>query len=324
MTTSAWIVAVMVLTVAWVSQARAQGKAIETVIQRGGLSATVYVPSDGKPHPALLVLGGAEGGRDWAEAVAKRFEQEGYVAMAQSYFKAPGLPDQLENIPLERFQAAIDYLQERPFVEKKHIAAVGLSKGAEAVLVLAARDARVTAVVAASPSDVVWQGIGRKGGAPASSWTYQDKPLAYVSFKPCLECKGLLDLYRNSRDARRISPASTIAVENINGPILLISSAEDQVWPSKTMANSIIDRLHRSGFHFNAEKVDYPTGGHFAFGIPPTKVSAKDDTEFGGGSLDGLAKARQDSWQRVLRLLATTFAATRTPSPRTAGKTSNP
>lgn len=283
-------------------------KVTEKVIESADLSASVYSPSDGKPHPAILVLGGAEGGRDWADAVAKRFAQDGYIALAESYFKGHGLPDQLENIPLERFQAAIDYLEAQPSVDKRHIAAVGLSKGAEAVLVLAARDPRLKAVVAASPSDVVWQGIDRKGGSPMSSWTLHHDPLAYVPFKPCPECKGLLDLYSHSRNAGPVDPPAMIAVEHINGPILLISSTGDQVWPSTAMARSIVGQLHQSGFRFKVSEVDYPEGGHFAFGIQPTEASAKEDTGFGGGTPDGLAKARTDSWQCVLSFLAHSFA----------------
>lgn len=282
----------------------------EIVIDRANLSATVYRPGDGKPHPALLILGGAEGGRNWADAIAKRLADEGYVTMAETYFKGPGLPDQLENIPLERFQAAVDYLAAQPFVKKKQIAVIGLSKGAEAALVLASHDARLTAVVAASPSDVVWQGIDRKGGSAAGSWTFHGKTLAYVPFRTCSNCKGLLDLYQKSREAEPIDPAAVIAVERINGPVLLISSATDKVWPSTAMAHSIVDRLRHAGFAFRLVEADYPEGGHFAFGVTPTRVSATEDTQFGGGTPEGLAKARKDSWELVSKFLASAFATT--------------
>ena len=302
------------LVMAWASGACADGAVTERTIERSDLSATIYAPDDGSTHPALLILGGAEGGREWAEAVARRLAKEGYIANAQTYFKGQGLPEQLMDIPLERFQAAIDYLRQQPLVDRQHLGVIGISKGAEAALVLAAHDNRVTAVVAASPSDVVWQGIDRKGGAPASSWTFHGEPLAYVPFKPCPDCKGLLDLYHNSRSAGAVASASYIAVENIHGPVMLISSANDQVWPSTTMAHSIADRLHRSGFPFAVDEVDYAEGGHFAFGIPPTEASAKEDTGFGGGDPGSLAKVRQDSWNRVIRFLAGALATDATVS----------
>lgn len=152
---------VMLATFAMLSIAHARAAANDTgtekIIERSDLSATLYMPGDGKRHPALLILGGAEGGRDWTDAVAKRLSQDGYIAMAQSYFKDPGLPDQLQRIPLERFQAAVDYLINQPAVEKHQIAVIGLSKGAEAALVLASHDPRLTAV-ASLPRRPTWSG----------------------------------------------------------------------------------------------------------------------------------------------------------------------
>jgi hypothetical protein len=142
---------------------------VTTEVETGALSATLYAPADHDRHPALLVLGGAEGGRDWARGVARQLAQEGYVALAQSYFNGPGLPRALANVPLERFRRAVDYLQALPSVQPGQLGVVGLSKGAEAALALAAHEPRLRVVVAAAPSDVVWQGIDRSGGAPASS-----------------------------------------------------------------------------------------------------------------------------------------------------------
>lgn len=79
-----------------------------TEVETAKLSATLYVPADGNKHPALLVLGGAEGGRAWARGVARKLAEEGFVTLAQSYFNGPGLPKALANIPLERFQRAVD------------------------------------------------------------------------------------------------------------------------------------------------------------------------------------------------------------------------
>lgn len=271
-----------------------------TEVETGGLSATLYVPADGAKHPALLVLGGAEGGRDWARGVARKLAEEGFVALAQSYFNGPGLPKALANVPIERFQRAIDYLQALPSVEQGHLGVVGLSKGAEAALALAAREPRLRVVVAASPSDVVWQGIDRTGGAPASSWSFRGVPLDYVPFQPCAQCRGLLDLYRHSYP--QAVAADRVEGKGIAAPVLLISSEQDQVWPSTAMARVLAARLRREGAAV-VSVIDYPTGGHFAFGLSPTAASAKEDTGFGGGTPDGLAAARKDSWKRVLEFL---------------------
>lgn len=59
------------------------------------------------------------------------------------------------------------------------------------------------------------------------------------------------------------APAETeIAVERINGPILLIAGADDEVWPSSAMAERIVARLSRAGFAHEVENVVY-SGGHY-------------------------------------------------------------
>lgn len=295
----------IVAAVAWLAGgavASAQPVA-ERTIETATLSATLYAPDDGAAHPAVLVLGGAEGGRSWAKGIARRLAEQGYVALAQSYFNGPGLPPQLSAIPLERLQAGIDYLAQPQRRSPSRIAVLGLSKGAEAALVLAAHDARVAAVVAASPSDVVWQGIDRSGGAAASSWTFSGKPLAYVPFAPCADCKGLLDLYRHSGEAVAADSAAKIAAERIRGPVLLIASAQDQVWPSAQMAASLAGRLKRAGFAHRVDVLQYPQGGHFAFGLPPTDATLPDDIGFGGGTPSGLREARAHSWAQVTAFL---------------------
>ncbi|MDR6673453.1 acyl-CoA thioester hydrolase/BAAT C-terminal domain-containing protein [Xanthomonas sp. 1678] len=275
----------------------------ERSIETATLSATLYTPEDTAAHPAVLVLGGAEGGRAWAKRIARRLAEQGYVALAQSYFNGPGLPSQLSAIPLERLQAGVDYLAQQGPAAPPRIAVLGLSKGAEAALTLAAHDARIAAVVAASPSDVVWQGIDRSGGAAASSWTLAGTPLAYVPFTPCPDCKGLLDLYTHSGKAVAADSPARIAVERIHGPVLLIASAQDQVWPSAQMADAIAERLQRRQFAHQVSVLQYPQGGHFAFGLAPTETTLQEDIGFGGGTPSGLTEARADSWTRTTAFL---------------------
>jgi dienelactone hydrolase len=279
---------------------------VTTEVETGALSATLYAPADHHRHPALLVLGGAEGGREWARGVARQLAQEGYVALAQSYFNGPGLPKALASVPIERFQHAVDYLQALPSVQPGQLGVVGLSKGAEAALVLAAHESRLRVVVAAAPSDVVWQGIDRSGGAPASSWSFHGAPLAFVPFHPCPQCRGLLDLYRNSHPHAVV--ADHIEGKGIAAPVLLVASEQDQVWPSTAMARALAARLRREG-NPHVSVIDYPAGGHFAFGLTPTAASAREDTGFGGGTPEGLVAARKDSWKRVLAFLGAAFKA---------------
>jgi dienelactone hydrolase len=262
-------------------------------------------PSAGRV-PGILVLGGAEGGDRWAKAVARRLAEEGYVALPQAYFHAPGLQDQLQLIPIEQLRAGVDLLVRDARVDPRRIAVLGLSKGAEAALVLASVDRRIRAVVAGSPSDVVWQGIDRKNGAVKSSWSVAGRPLPFVPFASCDDCRSLGSLYVRSREAAGTEAPAAIPVERIRGPILLFSSETDAVWPSGSMAASLKLRLERKRFPHAIVLRQYPMGGHFTFG-PLAEDEAEADAEFGGGTPDGILAARRESWVQMISFLHESF-----------------
>ncbi|MFM9936136.1 MAG: alpha/beta hydrolase [Novosphingobium sp.] len=267
----------------------------------------IYFPTaNEKAAPGILVLGGAEGGRDWADALAKMLAKHGYVAVSQAYFNAPGLPAQLQMIPLERFRAGIDRLASDPHVDHHRIAIIGFSKGAEAALLVASHDRRIRAVVAGSPSDMIWQGIDRVAGSVASSWTFAAKPLPYASFSVCPDCKTLASLYAASRQLASGNTAAIIPVWKIHGPILMLASDRDAVWPSKTMAAAIEQRLAAHSFRYPVSTLDYPDGGHFTLG-PLSAEDAEADANFGGGTAPGVIDARRESWPRVLAFLDKTL-----------------
>src|SRR5690606_16515467 len=48
---------------------------------------------------------------------------------------------------------------------------------------------------------------------------------------------------------------AAIAVENINGPILLLSATQDEFWPSMEMSEAIVERLRDKAFPFAVEHV---------------------------------------------------------------------
>jgi dienelactone hydrolase len=62
-------------------------------------------------HPAVLVVGGSEGGRPLRPAAW--LASHGYVALALAYFRFEDLPPQLESIPLEYFQEALRWMGSR-------------------------------------------------------------------------------------------------------------------------------------------------------------------------------------------------------------------
>lgn len=269
-------------------------------IEHPTLVGKIYYPtSTSRRQPGILVIGGAEGGSAWAETTAQMLSDHGFVALAAAYFNAPELPPRLQLIPLERFRAGIDQLSSDPRVNRRRIAVLGFSKGAEAALLIASRDHRVKAVVAGSPSDVIWQGIDRQVNSVVSSWTSGGTPLPFIPFTSCTECKTLADLYAVSRKTFETEVGAIIPVEAINGPIFMTASDRDSIWPSSRMADAVTKRLAEKKFGHKVETLQYPDGGHFTLG-PLAPADADSDASFGGGTSGGVKAARRDSWPRVL------------------------
>lgn len=209
-----------------------------------GIVGHYYKAPTGSSMKPIIVLGGSEGGipTRLADAIASN----GFPTLALAYFKEDSLPEELEKIPLEYFEKAKTWLQQR-HPKQAHITLVGWSKGAELALLLASKDATFDHVVAIAPSSVVWAGILNDWQkVPGSSWTLNNEALPYVAFNPTGPVTGLVDLYSQSLSNRNDDNKASISVENIQGSVFLYSGGMDEIWPSTLMANSICQRMAKN------------------------------------------------------------------------------
>ena len=263
-----------------------------------------YFPARGK-GPAVLVLGGSEGGlgTDWAN-LSKAMQSEGFTVLQVSYFRAPEQNPRLELIPVEYFATSLSWLRRQPEVDPARVAIVGMSKGAEAALLVGVRDPGVKAIVAAMPSSVVWPGISWEGTtAPLrSSWSEHGKPLPHLPHMPFNASKGgtMADNYTASLRAFAEHPEAIIPVERIAARVMLVCAEDDRTSPSCPMARQIEQRLLEHG-RPAAVVLAYKAAGHPAFGLPlpsdhPRLTSA-------GGTAEGTNAARADSWKNALAFL---------------------
>ncbi len=222
---------------------------ISTTEIRGPLVGTFFVPYGKRSLPAVIVLGGSEGGvnRDMAALIASH----GFATLALAYFGIEPLPDLLDRIPVETVDRAVAWLREQPAIDGSRIGVLGGSKGAELALVAAARNPAIHAVVAYAPSSVVFQSITYGKGGLTSSWTAGGKELPfapYVTNDAFEKSHRLIDLYVPSLAAA--PAAAAIPVEAIHGPILLIAGRDDALWPSAAMAEQLVERAKEKHFPF--------------------------------------------------------------------------
>jgi len=230
-----------------------------------------YLPTK-KPQKAIIMLGGSEGGKSWSR-IKKPIEllvKRGYAILSLAYFKDDGLPDTLEEIPLEYFEMAFDWLSSQPGIVKDEYAVLGGSKGAEAALILGSRSSRVKAVIAFSPSSVIWQGIPADrfeiSQDPKSSWSEGGVGLPYLPYSPSISKWDLRMLNLNQMHTRALQDAgrankATIKVEKIKGAVLLISGKRDRLWPAAEMSEQIMSRLNAHDFIYPHEHLALG-GGH--------------------------------------------------------------
>ena len=288
--------------------ARAQPAASKAVVTPPGLVGELHLPDGAGRAPALLILGGSEGGHGPAFHFAETFAKRGFASLGLAYFGDSGLPATLENVPLEYFTKAIDWLSTQPGVDPKRIGIFGGSKGAEAALLIAARDRRIRAVVAGVPSSVVWQGYNPANPAdPGPSWTVGGKPIPYAPYDRAAPFHGLLDLYQ--RSLAKAPPDAAILVERINGPVLLVSARDDKLWPSAAMGDAIVARLDKARFRFAHKNLAYDNAGHAGFGepLPPGFVVPPAMLAEAGGTSDGNLAMRADAWPKILAFLDETL-----------------
>jgi dienelactone hydrolase len=282
-------------------------------VRTNGLVGTFYEPSSGASHPAMIVLGGSEGGIPGPAGFAGGFASRGYAVLALAYFRAEGLPNLLSNIPLEYFGTAIAWLKAQPSVDANRIGVVGGSRGAELALLLGSVYPSLRVVVANMPSNVVIGGCCDPGRW-FYAWTVGGRPIAAM---PPRGRRG------DAADAQQ----AEIQVERINGPVLLLSGKDDGVWPSSESAEKIVARLKRNRFPFPYESLVYEHTGH---GIsrpytPTTTLNGQRNPTSGrlvdrGGTPSGTAKAREESWPKMLAFVGRAFNVKDAPGSATTAR----
>jgi dienelactone hydrolase len=214
-----------------------------------GLVGELFVPEGTGPFPPVLVVGGSGG--DANEGLAAFLAGHGYLALALSYFSAPGLPSVLVDIDIEYFERGIGWLTSRTD-SRGPVAVVGRSRGGELSLLLGCV-LGIEMVVAFVPSPIVHAGItsGPDGWlSNLPSWRRRGQPVPYMAHDDgrlyqrhgAVACTPTyLDCLADWDRAE----AAMMPLENCPSAVLLISGADDQVWPSALYSELAMARLRR-------------------------------------------------------------------------------
>jgi len=301
--------------------ARADVRAIRV---QGGVVGTLYEPRQAGPHPGVLVIGGSDGGPG-EPGLAMLLASHGFAALSLSYFGEAGLPATLENLPMEYFERALRWMRREPSINPRFIAIYSESRGTEPGLFIASADAGVGAVVARSPSFVLWGGVAASHLPRKPAWSLGGKPLPAIpnTLYPDFVAAYLWD--KATRTPVRQTPLFIedlahfgdtgkveLPVERIHGPVMLLSGKDDQIWPSAMMAARIMARLRGHGHPWPDQSLSYAGVGHpIPYVYLPTRGRWSDTPFAIGGTPEGMAKAQADAWPRILKFLSDSAARVR-------------
>ena len=289
--------------------------AIQTIqVREDGLVGTFYKPGTPPPWPAVIVVGGSSPGIFGFPGL--KLASQGVAALALAYFGMPGLPKCFERIPLEYFGAAIAWLQRRGDVRRDALAVAGASRGGELALLLAATYPELRAAISWVGSGLVYGGVVSMGASPVAGWTRGDIDLPFAGFdvsavnlegRPVTLTPGFL---AGLADTARVAAAG-IPVERINGPVMLISGTDDQVWPATVLSEFAVRRLRAHRHPYPVDHLVFEGAGH-VIGPPMPDLGFSLthavhpilglDFAFGGTPERNTA-ASQDSWARIVPFL---------------------
>lgn len=238
----------------------------QIILQTPNVESVLYLAKN-KNQPLIVGLGGSEGGNVWASDYWKKtrdqFIDKGYAFLALGYFGAEGTPDTLNKIALENVYNAIKIATKNKQINKKKIAIIGGSRGADLALLLGSYYKNIKCVVSIVGSNAVFP--GHTNHFSTSCWAYQNRELPFV---PVNEEAVPFLMKRDLRGAFEAMLKDTIAVEkaiikveNIKGTVLLLSATKDEICPSTPMAEMMIERLKGKKFEYHYEHKAIE-GGH--------------------------------------------------------------
>lgn len=242
-------------------------------IEHDGFYGIKFCPEDNKyPDKIIISFTGSDGNFKLACKMAEYFNGIGITCIAIAYWKFKGLPKKLVKVPLETIENVVKHMKQEGY---KKIALCGISKGGELALLSGSMFKQINGVIAISPIHVSTIGFSGMKKVQASSWSYKGKEIPYAT--------GHINIYKVIKQSilnrepttnfvyedliKNCNEDNVIKVENINGPILLVSPEYDSMWTSKLSCEKIVERLKNKNFKYNYKHLNYEYATHIIFPI---------------------------------------------------------
>ncbi|MDG5788788.1 acyl-CoA thioester hydrolase/BAAT C-terminal domain-containing protein [Evansella sp. AB-P1] len=293
------------------------------------LTGTYFYPIRKRNLPSLIILGSTSGLT--ANHLAALFASRGYGAIGLSLAGDTVHGEQTKKsqsqLPIEDVQQVVKWLKNHPSTDEEKIVLYGVSKNSELALLAASKDKNIRGVIAVCPSTHVFQSLHSK--RRQSPWTEQGKGVPFIplsnSFSMLFQSlkekvkqdqKSTNELYERSLNKykQKGRTDAIIKVENINGPVLLLSGKEDTYWPSYSMAESIKERLIKNSFPYLVQHSSFEFTGHsFTYPYLPCLFS-NNSLLHTDDLIHKSAQAGEKAWAETITFLSKHFPPAKIPT----------
>lgn len=251
-----------------------------------------HLKPDNKLYKGVVVFYGGSDGSPFFE-VAQLYAEKGYETLSVFLFGMKNQQTSLTKVPLDQFDDVLDYINNN-IDDNTPITVMGVSKGAEYVLNLAARYDEISNVIVMAPVAYTFSGLSSDAVSSSSSWTWKGEEVPFIDIQKAdfgelfkdmifpmmigapIDFRGIYDAAMEADEDR---DAKLIPAQNVKGDILVIYGEEDGMMDTKRMAE-LIQRQHN-----NTRICGYENAGHMFSGDGIM-------TEFGmrmnlGGTVEG-------------------------------------
>ncbi|XP_067680470.1 bile acid-CoA:amino acid N-acyltransferase-like isoform X3 [Haliotis asinina] len=265
----------------------------QITVREGRLRGSLFLPAGDGPFPGVIDMFGSTGGL--VETRAALLASHGFAALALGYMGYDDLPKDLNDLDLDYFLDAVEWLQSQSAICLNGIGVVGVSKGAELAMLMATFSPKVAAVVNIS-------------GCLAFTFTDLKRIGAEAIKGVKIDLGGVVvtDAGIITRDAYRGWELATIPFWQSEANFLLVYGEDDQCWNvhgAKMIVNSLPAEKRK-----NVEMQFYPSAGHLI--EPPYTPHCYSSFHkiagmnlVWGGSPKPHAHAQQDAWHKALSFL---------------------
>ncbi|XP_068822774.1 acyl-coenzyme A thioesterase 6-like [Capricornis sumatraensis] len=264
-------------------------------VRAGRVRGTLFLPPGSKPFPGILDLFGSSGGL--CEYRASLLAGHGFAVLALAYFRFEDLPEHLNDVCLEYFEEAVDFMLQHPKVKGPGVGLLGFSKGGDLCLSMASFLNGITATVV----------INACVANTLAPLRYKDMIIPELSYdlKKCTITESgflnFVDIWGNPLE--KTNHQSLIPLEKAQGPFLFIVSMDDHNWKSEVYAHIASERLQAHGKD-RPQIIYCPGTGHCIdppyFPLCRASVHAVlGQPVFHGGEPKAQSNAQADAWQQI-------------------------